>query len=210
MFNIPFYPRIKGRIGLLGGSFDPAHQGHVHISVEAKKRLQLDQVWWLVTPQNPIKLQQKCKASNFSKRLAYAKSITQSLPWLQVSDVEQQMRTGYTHDTLAKLKQLYPEAEFVWLMGSDNLLQFHRWYRADDIIAHVPFAVCSRNRQLHRAVRGVAALRYGFCRAKSRFLSQFSYGRWCLLPIREYALSSTQLRRSWWRKICSIARWYST
>ena len=127
-------------IGLLGGSFDPAHQGHVHITREAIKRLELDQVWWLVSPGNPLKQRQPAP---IAERIARGRAVMQH-PRVQVTDIEARLGTRFTHATLMRLKALYPGVRFVWLMGADNLMQFHRWDRWRDILRAVPVAVLAR------------------------------------------------------------------
>lgn len=127
-------------IGLLGGSFDPAHEGHVHITREAMKRLGLDQVWWLVSPGNPLKARQPAP---MAVRLAMARGVMRH-PRVVVTDLEARLGTRFTHETLVRLQALYPGVRFVWLMGADNLVQFHRWDRWQDILARVPVAVLAR------------------------------------------------------------------
>ena len=128
-------------IGLLGGSFDPAHEGHVHITREALKRLGLDQVWWLVSPGNPLKAHQPAP---IAARIAQARRLLRGDPRVVVSDLEARLHTRYTYDTIAKLRALYPQVRFVWLMGADNLAQFHLWGRWREIMALVPLAVTAR------------------------------------------------------------------
>ena len=109
-----------GRIGLLGGSFNPAHAGHRHISLEALKRLRLDRVWWLVSPQNPLK--EKDGMAPLAEREAVAAAVADH-PRIAVSSLETGLGTRYTIDTVQALKQRFPAADFVWLMGADNLRQ---------------------------------------------------------------------------------------
>lgn len=131
----------KGQvIGLLGGSFDPAHEGHVHITREALKRLHLDQIWWLVTPGNPLKARQPAPMED---RVAYARTLMDH-PRVRITDLEARLKTRYTYETIARLQALYPGVKFVWLMGADNLVQFHRWERWQDILRAVPVAVLAR------------------------------------------------------------------
>ena len=127
-------------IGLLGGSFDPPHAGHVHISLEAMKRFGLDRLWWLVSPGNPLKVN---GPAPMDKRLAASREIM-THPRVDVTDIEAQMGTRYTAETLQKLRARYPATRFVWLMGSDNLVQFDRWDRWRQIAASVPIGVLSR------------------------------------------------------------------
>ena len=136
-------PVAKGlRIGLLGGSFNPAHKGHLYVSEIALKQLPLDYVWWLVAPQNPLKPQAGMAPPE--QRLAGARAVAGRHPRLIVSDLEKTLGTRYTIDTLKVLHRRFPEVRFVWLMGSDNLALFHRWRRWKDIAALMPIAVVVR------------------------------------------------------------------
>ena len=130
------------RIGLLGGSFNPAHGGHRHISLQAMKALGLDQIWWLVSPGNPLKEGAKDMAP-FEARLASARAAARRSP-IRVSDFEQQHGTRYTVDTIRKLKSLYPQHEFIWLLGSDTLPNFHKWRDWRGLAREVPIAVIRR------------------------------------------------------------------
>lgn len=127
-------------VGLLGGSFDPAHEGHVHITREAIKRLHLDQVWWLVSPGNPLKPR---PPAPLAQRMARARAVMRH-PRVTVTDLEAQLGTRYTYATLKRLQAIYPGVHFVWLMGADNLAQLHRWDRWQDILRAVPVAVLAR------------------------------------------------------------------
>lgn len=127
-------------IGLLGGSFDPAHEGHVHITREALKRLGLDQVWWLVTPGNPLKARQPAP---MAVRLARARAVMRD-PRVKITALEAKLGTRATADTVDRLRAIYPGVTFVWLMGADNLVQFHRWERWRDILRAVAVGVLAR------------------------------------------------------------------
>ena len=130
------------RVGLLGGSFNPAHSGHLHVSEVAIKRLDLDYVWWLVSPQNPLKL--VSGMAPLVRRMASARRIAGRCPRLRVSDIEHQMGTRYTIDAVVRLKERFPAVHFVWLMGSDNLLAFHRWRDWQRLVKTVPIAIVLR------------------------------------------------------------------
>jgi nicotinate-nucleotide adenylyltransferase len=127
-------------VGLLGGSFDPAHEGHVHISKEALKRMGLDQVWWLVTPGNPLKARQPAP---LAERMAQARKVMRD-PRVKITALEVVLGTRATYDTVTRLRAIYPGVTFVWLMGADNLVQFHRWGRWRDILRSVPVGVLAR------------------------------------------------------------------
>ena len=130
------------RIGLLGGSFNPAHRGHRRISLEALRALGLDEVWWLVSPGNPLKEGAKDMAS-FAARFASAKRMARRAP-IRVSDFEQRTGTRFTVDTVRELKRRHPEHRFIWLLGSDTLPNFHLWRNWRGLAREVPIAVIRR------------------------------------------------------------------
>ena len=130
------------RIGLLGGSFNPAHGGHRHISLEAIRALGLDEVWWLVSPGNPLKEGAKDMAP-FEARLASARRTARGAR-IRVSDFEQRERMRFSVDTVRRLKQRHPEHRFIWLLGSDTLPNFHKWRDWRGLAREVPIAVIRR------------------------------------------------------------------
>jgi nicotinate-nucleotide adenylyltransferase len=130
------------RIGLLGGSFNPAHRGHRHISLWAMAALGLDEVWWLVSPGNPLKEGAEDMAS-FEMRLASAERIARRAR-IRVSDFERREGTRYTFDTVRKLRSRHPEHSFIWLLGSDTLPNFHKWRDWRKLAREVPIAVIRR------------------------------------------------------------------
>jgi nicotinate-nucleotide adenylyltransferase len=129
------------RTGLLGGSFNPAHRGHRKVSAAAIRALALDELWWLVSPGNPLK--DPAGLAPLPARLASARAMSRRLP-IRATAMERDLGTRYTVDTLRRLVTLYPHRRFVWIMGGDNLLQFHRWRHWRKIAATVPIAVVSR------------------------------------------------------------------
>jgi nicotinate-nucleotide adenylyltransferase len=152
------------RIGLFGGSFNPAHGGHYAVALHALKTLQLDWVWWLVSPQNPLK--DPSITDEYDKRLAYTRRIAKH-PRFVVTDVEQQMHTRYTEETLETLKRHAPEAQFVWIMGADSLASLHHWHHWLDIANMVPMAVLARPGYSIKALGGVAATRFAKDRVRT-------------------------------------------
>jgi nicotinate-nucleotide adenylyltransferase len=136
------------RIGLLGGSFNPAHGGHRAISMFALRALGLDEVWWLVSPGNPLK--DPDGMAPLAQRLASAERLARGSP-IRPTTIEAKLRTRYTVDTLKALKRRHPDHRFVWLMGSDNLLQFDRWRAWREIARMVPIAVIARPGYSHAA-----------------------------------------------------------
>jgi len=151
-------PRYAGlAVGILGGSFNPAHDGHRHISLFALKALGLDRVWWLVSPQNPLKSPAEMAA--LPDRLAWARRVA-AHPRIEVTGIETDLGTRYTADTLAKLTRRFPKTRFVWLMGADNLRQIPRWKHWTRIFESVPVAVFARPTYSLSALSGQAAQRY--------------------------------------------------
>ena len=180
------------KIGLLGGSFNPAHEGHRHISLLALKQLQLDQVWWLVSPQNPLK-EQKGMAP-LAERLAGAAAMARH-PAIRASDLESRLGTRYTVDTLAALRRRWPRHGFVWMMGADNLLQLPRWHRWTEIVETTPMAIFNRPGQGHRTLAGAAAARYAGYRVRNPAMLPLARApAWCFLFTRLHPASSTAIR----------------
>ena len=137
------------RIGLLGGSFNPAHVGHRRISLAAMAALDLDEVWWLVSPGNPLKANAKDMAS-FEDRFASAKAVARRSR-IRVSDFERREGTRYTVDTVWKLEQRYPNTRFIWLMGADTVAEFHQWKHWRKLAESLPIAVIHRPGYDHQA-----------------------------------------------------------
>lgn len=179
-------------IGLLGGSFDPAHQGHVHITREALKRLGLDQVWWLVSPGNPLKPR---PPAEISRRLTAARRALKGHPRVVVTDLERHLGTRYTADTLARLRALYPGVRFVWLMGADNLASFHRWDRWHEIMATTAVAVFARPEARLRGQAAPAARRFKNARCpRPDQLARATLPAWTYIDLPLNAASSSQIR----------------
>jgi nicotinate-nucleotide adenylyltransferase len=156
---------VNGRplyTGLLGGSFNPAHGAHRRISLFARQALGLDEVWWLVSPGNPLK--SVAERADMLTRLGTALDVAHH-PRIRVSDIESRMGTRYTVDTLAALKRRFPRVRFVWLMGSDNLAQFARWRRWRDIAAMVPIVVVRRPGTALASLSAAPVRRFGLARA---------------------------------------------
>ncbi|MFC5306252.1 nicotinate-nucleotide adenylyltransferase [Azospirillum picis] len=142
---------------MLGGSFNPAHAGHRHISLFALKALGLDRVWWMVSPQNPLK--PASGMASLRERLAEARAVA-AHPRIEVTAIETELHTRFTADTLAKLQRRFPKTRFVWLMGADNLRQIPRWKLWTRIFDSVAVAVFARPTYSLSALSGQAARRY--------------------------------------------------
>jgi nicotinate-nucleotide adenylyltransferase len=153
------------RIGLLGGSFNPPHEGHLHITEAALKGLGLDYVWWLVSPQNPLKSSRD--TAPLDRRIALATRLVHERRVI-VSDAERVLGTRFTVDTLAALVRRFPQLRFVWLMGSDNLAQFHRWKDWSRIAALMPVAVVMRPGSMLAPLQAKAMQRFWRARRRKR------------------------------------------
>ncbi|MBP9951608.1 MAG: nicotinate-nucleotide adenylyltransferase [Cypionkella sp.] len=184
-------------VGLLGGSFDPAHEGHVHLTREAIKRMGLDRVWWLVTPGNPLKARQPAP---IAERVARAKAIMPD-PSVVITDLEQRLGTRTTIDTITALQAIYPGVHFVWLMGADNLVQFHKWNRWRDILRAVPVAVLARPGAGIAARTSVAARAFRVHRvARGEGLGDKRPPAWVFVNMPMNAASSSAIRaRGGWK-----------
>lgn len=186
--------KLRKRIGLLGGSFNPAHRGHLHISRHALERLRLDEVWWLVSPQNPLK--SKDDMDSLASRLDSAQTMANDSR-IRISNIEAELGTVYTAETLAALGKIYPNARFVWLMGADNLLQIPKWKNWENIFRSVPIAIFPRPSYSKRALSGIAARRFARYRvdeSRANRLAEMAPPAWTVLEIKPDAISATRIR----------------
>lgn len=187
-------------VGLLGGSFDPPHGGHVQVSLEAMQRLGLDWVWWLVSPGNPLKRE---GPAPIERRIEAARALVRH-PRIRVTDWEARLGTRYTAETLARVVPRYPEVRFVWVMGSDNLAQFHRWKDWRRIMATVPVCVLARpgaqlSARFAPAARAFRAAQLN--ESEARELAYREPPAWVVLNMPLNPLSSSELRaRGQWRR----------
>ncbi|NOC91832.1 nicotinate-nucleotide adenylyltransferase [Ruegeria sp. HKCCD6604] len=197
-YGIP-YARPGQVVGLFGGSFDPPHQGHVHVTLEAMKAFGLDRVWWLVSPGNPLK---ERGPAPMDRRTAAARNVMQH-PRVEVTDIEALTGTRATADTLTALQRLYPQVRFVWLMGADNLAQFHRWKDWRGIMDSVPVGVVARpgdriSARMSRAARVYA--KYRIDGQARHLLGRAQAPAWCFVNVPMVDVSSTEIRtRGEWR-----------
>jgi len=187
-------PPPGARIGLLGGSFNPAHEGHREISREALTRLGLDRVWWLVSPQNPLK--PSAGMAPLDARIAGARRAADDRRIL-VTGLEAKLGSTYTADTLATLVRLLPRVRFVWLMGADNLIQVHSWRNWPQIFNTLPVAVFDRPFYSLGALSGKAArtfARYRLKESSARRLAEARPPAWAFIRCRLNPQSATEIR----------------
>jgi nicotinate-nucleotide adenylyltransferase len=186
-------PRV--RIGLYGGSFNPPHAGHRHVSLLALKQLQLDRIWWIVTPGNPLK--NPGEAAPMAERIAQARRCA-SHPRIDVTGFEEGIDVRYTVDTLRFLMRRYPDVHFVWIMGADNLSGFHRWRGWRTIARLMPIAVIDRPGFTLRSTQAKAAQALAGARVREGLASALAGRRgpaWIFIHGPRSTLSSTEIRR---------------
>jgi nicotinate-nucleotide adenylyltransferase len=191
----PLSPLWRGRrIGLLGGSFNPAHKAHVMISLQALRHLGLDEVWWLVSPQNPLK--PAAGMAPLAERLAEARRVAGTAA-IRPTDLEVALGTRYTVDTLAALRRRFPQTRFVWLIGADNMIQMPRWRHWERIFRLAPVAIFARPTYSLGAMSSMAAKRFGSRRVPveyARALATTTPPAWTFIHSRHDPTSATAIR----------------
>ena len=193
MKKIGITKRRNMKIGLLGGSFNPAHDGHIYISELALKLLNLDEVWWLVTPQNPLK---NSKANNLEERLKHAKKIIKNSRII-IDALETKYKNNYTANTLNTIINQFKGTKFFWLMGADNLSEINKWYKWNYIFQLMPIAVFDREDYSYSVFNSIAGKRYYNKLYKTKnSVSIFNkkLPSWKFLRINKNLLSSTKIR----------------
>lgn len=185
-------PRLK--VGLFGGSFNPAHSGHMHVARTALNTMGLDQVWWMVSPGNPLKDTQ----APYDTRVQSV--LEMGLPsQMRISHFEIANNLRYTRETILAMIQTHPDIQFVWLMGSDNLLQFPEWKNWQDIFAAIPIAVIARPGESLKARLGKAARIYAPARIRESQAGALPYlttPAWVYLTPPLNPMSSTRIRKT--------------
>jgi len=181
-------------IGLLGGSFDPPHKGHLYISLEAKKILKLNAIWWLVTPQNPLKIHQP---ASYSDRLRNCKLIVKNQP-IKVKEIEKKINSKYSYQTIKYLKKHYKNINFFWLMGADNLINFHKWQNSNRIINEIPIVVFRRYGYNDKALKSYTSNFYKNFKLNSKNIHVSNFDKrpaWTIIQNKEIKISSTEIRK---------------
>jgi len=181
-------------IGLLGGSFDPPHKGHLYISLEAKKILKLDEIWWLVTPQNPLKINQP---ASYSERVKNCKIMTKNIP-IQIKEIEKKINSQFSYQTIKYLNNHYKNINFFWLMGADNLINFHQWQNAHRIFNEIPIVVFRRYGYNQQALKSYISNLYKNFRLKNKNIHIDNFNQlpaWTIIQNKEIRISSTEIRK---------------
>ena len=181
-------------IGLLGGSFDPPHKGHLYISLEAKKILKLDEIWWLVTPQNPLKINQP---ASYGDRVRNCKLITKNKP-IKIKEIEKKINSKFSYQTIKYLNHHYKNINFFWLMGADNLIYFHKWQNAHRIFNEIPIVVFRRYGYNQQALKSYVSNLYKNFRIKNKNIHIDNFNQlpaWTIIQNKEIKISSTEIRK---------------
>ena len=181
-------------IGLLGGSFDPPHRGHIYISLEAKNILSLDEVWWLVTPQNPLKI---TRPATYEERVGNCQHITKNCP-IVVKEFEKNISSKYSYQTIKYLLHHYNNIKFYWLMGADNLVNFHQWQNWRKFFNEISIVIFKRHGYNNVALKSIASKTFANYQIKSNKLNQkhfTSLPSWTFVQNKEIRISSTEIRK---------------
>ena len=180
-------------IGLLGGSFDPPHKGHLYISLEAKKILKLDEVWWLVTPQNPLKINQP---ASYKDRVKNCKLLSKNQP-IKIKEIEKKIDSKYSYQTIKYLNNHYKNINFIWLMGADNLINFHKWQNMHKIFNEIAIVVFRRYGYNERALKSNTSNFYKNFKVSNKNIHIKNFEKlpaWTIIQNREIKISSTEIR----------------
>ena len=181
-------------VGLLGGSFDPPHRGHLYISMEAKKILSLDEVWWLVTPQNPLKIS---KPATYHERFKNCKKITKGTP-IKIKEIEKKIDSQFTYQTLNYILKHYSGIKFFWLMGADNLINFHKWQNWRKIFSEISIVIFKRHGYNNNALKSIAYKKFLTSKIKDKSLNKIHFQKlpsWYLVNNKEVKISSSEIRK---------------
>ena len=182
------------QIGLLGGSFDPPHRGHIHISLEAKSFLSLNEIWWLITPKNPLKID---KPSKYEERLNFCHDITKNHP-IQIKEIEQKINSKYSYYTIKYLLNHYANIKFYWLMGADNLVNFHKWQKWRKFFNQISIVIFKRHGYNNHALKSIASKTFINYQIKSNQLNRLQFNSlpsWTFMENKEIKISSTEIRK---------------
>ena len=181
------------KIGLLGGSFDPPHKGHLFISLEAKKILKLDEVWWLVTPKNPLKISEP---ASYVERVNNCKNITRNFP-IKIQEIEKKIHSDYSYKTINYILKHYNSIKFFWLMGADNLINFHKWEKWQKIFNNMSIVIFKRHGYNTQALKSIAAQHFKNSKKIKTNISFLDFDElpsWTIIENKEIKISSSEIR----------------
>ena len=181
------------KIGLLGGSFDPPHKGHLFISLEAKKILKLEEIWWLVTPQNPLKISQP---ASYKDRVKNCRNISRNYP-IKIKEIEKNIGSDYSYKTVNHILHHYKNIKFFWLMGADNLINFHKWEKWQKIFNDMSIVIFKRHGYNNKALKSIASKKYNNKRILKSTINLQDFNvlpSWTIIENKEIKISSTEIR----------------
>jgi len=181
-------------IGLLGGSFDPPHKGHLYISLEAKKLLKLNEIWWLLTPQNPLKIS---KPATYSERINNCRKITKGQP-IKITEIEKKINSIYSYQSINYIQNHYKNIKFFWLMGADNLINFHQWQNWKIIFQDISIVVFKRHGYNDKALNSKTAKTFSQFKKNANPIDQMYFSQlpsWTWINNREIKISSSEIRK---------------
>ena len=181
------------KIGLLGGSFDPPHKGHLFISLEAKKILKLDEIWWLVTPQNPLKIS---KPATYMERLKNCSKITRNHP-IFIKEIEKKIKSDYSYKTINYILHHYKNIKFFWLMGADNLISFHKWQKWQKIFNNMSIVIFKRHGYNTKALKSITSKKFinnKIVKSKIDIDDFNKLPSWTFIENKEVKISSSEIR----------------
>lgn len=181
------------KVGLLGGTFNPAHIGHRFISLQVMKAMGIDCIVWLVSPQNPLKTFKV--GDTLAQRTWQAREVSDH-PNIIVTDIEKEFENSYTVTTIKNMKSLYPDVQFVWVMGADNMVQFHRWNGWQEIVDMVPICVYDRGHFANEALESKLAKDYKGIVLEDNYEGNLNDNSWYFLKMEKIDISSTELREA--------------
>ena len=181
------------KIGLLGGSFDPPHKGHLFISLEARKILKLDEVWWIVTPQNPLKIS---KPATYKERVFNCRNITRNYP-INIKEIEKKIGSNYSYKTISYILRHYKNIKFFWLMGADNLISFHKWQKWQKIFNNMSIVIFKRHGYNNKALKSITSKKFNQSRILKSLIKLEDFNKlpsWTIIENKEIKISSTEIR----------------
>ncbi|WP_144049213.1 nicotinate-nucleotide adenylyltransferase [Liberibacter crescens] len=182
-------------VGLFGGSFNPPHEGHLELAKTALSKLKLDQLWWMISPKNPFK--EKKNLASLSERVFLSQKIVND-PRICITTFEAFLRRPYTLDSLLHIKSRYTSVNFIWLMGADNLKEFHYWYKWKKIVMTIPIAIIDRPSILLNHMSLPLAKAFDYARIDESFSCSLSRKKapvWSFIHKQHLSISSTYLRK---------------
>ena len=182
------------KIGLLGGSFDPPHKGHLYISLDAKKILNLDEIWWLVTPKNPLKI---LKPATYRERVQNCHNITKGQP-IKISEIEKKINSTYTYQSLSYILNHYKNIKFFWLMGADNLINFHHWQKWKNIFNNISIVIFKRHGYNNKALKSLSIKTFSQSKIVNNPINCSHFTKlpsWAIINNKEIRISSSEIRK---------------